>query len=376
MVTLERLLTTSPYARFWRTGEVVIPVDALIAWARAQRLLPLVGWRAKREGWVLPEALREAVQVARYRQAAKQTLVDRQMRSLAALVCETSLNVAVVKGPVVAEAYPMSGLRPYGDLDLFAPEGETLALVRVLERQGYRAAASGDRSTHLPPLVPPGPGFRVEVHGLPYEGFTFAPLQPWARFPGLWFADPLQHFLFLVYHVVERHELRSGLLHLIDLALWTESWSGETWRVVHSRAEARAYLRPVGLALALLPLAWPKADLTAPVGLFPAPPASVLEAGARAVFGHEPGLMPHLGRDLSERSLRGWVRYAGMVLSGGDPRLRRSLPWREQVLFHLRRPFRLLRHYGPFAWRLLWRERGSRASLQRQRDLMAWVRGD
>lgn len=369
------VLDASPYARFWRTGEVAIPADALIAWARAQRLLPLIGWRAEREGWTLPDALRDATQGARYRQAAKQTLVDRQLRSLAALVRETSLNVAVVKGPVVAEAYPSPELRPHGDIDLFVTEAETLELVDLLHRAGYQAKVIGDRSTHLPPMEPPDAGLRVEVHGLPYAHFDFAPLQRWTAYPGLWRPDPVAHFVYLAHHAVERHELHSGLLHLIDLKFWTAAWTSEEWRRARALAEVLGHRRMVGLALALLPLAWPGEDLALPHDLFPAPPEQVLAAGARIVFGHEPGLMPHLGRDLHERTLRGWLRYAQLVLLG-DPQVRRGLPWTEKVRFYLRRPFRLLKNYAPLFLRLLRGDRKSRDALQRQRDLMAWVRGD
>ncbi len=50
--------------------------------------------------------------------------------------------------------------------------------------------------------------------------------------------------------------------------------------------------------------------------------------------------------------------------------------WNERALFYLRRPFRLLKHYGPLGWRLLRGDRESRAALRRQRDLMDWLRGD
>ena len=369
------VLDASPYARFWHTGELAIPEDALIAWARAQRLLPLIGWRAEREGWALPGKLQEAVVEARYRQAAKQTLVDRQLRSLAALVRETSLRVAVVKGPVVVEAYPSPALRPHGDIDLFVPDVNTFALVDLLEQSDYHAVVIGDRSTHLPPMEPPGAGLRVEVHGLPYNHFDFAPLQRWTAYPGLWRPDPVAHFVYLVHHAVERHELHSGLLHLIDLKFWTAAWTADDWQRAYDLAQAMGHLRMVGLALALLPLAWPGEDPKLPNDLFPVPPENTLTAATRVVLGHEPGLLPHVGRDLHERTLRGWLRYAHLVLLG-DPQVRRGLPWMEKVGFYLRRPFRLLKNYVPLFLRLLRGDRSSRDALHRQRDLMAWLRGE
>jgi hypothetical protein len=373
--TMLPVIEASPYARFWHTGQTDIPLKTLTAWARAQRLLPLIGWRVEHEGWTLPEGLQEAVAEARYRQAAKQMLVERQLRSLVALMRETSLDVTVVKGPVVAEAYPSPELRPYGDIDLFVSEAETLVLANLLEHSGYHAKIIGDRSTHLPPMEPADPGLRVEVHGLPYAHFDFAPLQRWTAYPGLWRPDPVAHFVYLVHHAVERHELHSGLLHLIDLKFWTAAWTLDDWQRAYDLAEAMGHLRMVGLALALLPLAWPGDAPALPHDLFPTPPEKTLAAGARAVFGHEPGLLPHLGRDLHERTLRGWLRYARLVLFG-DPRVRRGCPWQEQLGFYLRRPFRLLKNYGPLFLRLLRGDQASQEALQRQRDLMAWVRGE
>jgi hypothetical protein len=174
---------------------------------------------------------------------------------------------------------------------------------------------------------------------------------------------------------MEKHELRSGLLHLIDLKFWTMVWTSEDWARAYDLAAEKGLLRMVGLALALLPLAWPGKDLSLPHDLFPHAPKEMLVASARTIFGHGPGLMPHFGRDLDEHTFLGWMRYARLVLFG-DPRVRRGCPWQEQLGFYLRRPFRLLKNYGPLFLRLLRGDQASQEALQRQRDLMAWVRGE
>jgi hypothetical protein len=324
---------------------------------------------------VLPDALCEAAQTARYRQTARQGLAERQLCSLAELAREIDSPVVVVKGPVVAHAYPSPELRSYGDIDLFVEASATSTLAALLERAGYRALVTGDRSTHLTPMEPPAAGFRVEVHGLPYDDFSFAPLQPWQRYPGLWAPDHVQHFLYLVHHAVWRHELSSGLLHLVDLKFWTATWTDAEWMKAQALAENRGCERMVGLALALLPLTGLVMLTSEPQYLFPSPPQAIVDAAGHVIMGDKPCVMPRLGRDLEDRSVRGWLRYAKLVLLG-DPRTRQNLSWPEHLLFYVRRPFRLLKNYAPLFLRLLRRDPQSRRAMERQNDLMTWLRGD
>lgn len=354
-----------------------LPLQTLpksVTWLQAQRLLPLVGWSAEKTGYLLSEELNSAVKAANYLQTARHSLAHRQLQTLAGLARTLDLPVVVVKGPVVAEAYPTPELRPYKDIDLFVPETMTSAFVVELERLGYQATVIGDRSTHLPAMRPPEPGFHVEVHGLPYEGFSFLPSQPWLTYPGLCIPDCFQHFLYLVYHVVGRHELSSGLLHLVDVWFWTEAWTEEDWVHLYDLAQAFGHERMVGLVLALLPFAWTGMMSSVPPDLFPSPPHAVVEAGRRAVLGDQRSVMPHINRDLQERSVQGWVSYAKLVLLG-NPYVRRDLPWSKKFLFYVRRPFRLLKNYTPLFMRLLCGDQQSRESIRRQRELRTWIQG-
>ena len=95
------------YLHFYRTGEVRGTVTELVAWGHAQRMLPLIGWRAAQEGWTLPATLAQAVQRARYREVARQATAAQQLRALGKLARRLQIPVVVVKGPVVAEDFPI-----------------------------------------------------------------------------------------------------------------------------------------------------------------------------------------------------------------------------------------------------------------------------
>ncbi|MCD6344885.1 MAG: nucleotidyltransferase family protein, partial [Anaerolineae bacterium] len=103
----------SPYLNLWWNGETNFPCDKLIAWAQAQRLLPLIGWRAEQRGWALPPQLQDAVRQARYRASARQLLATRQLHELAEIARLQRIPVVIVKGQVVAEVYPSATLRIY-----------------------------------------------------------------------------------------------------------------------------------------------------------------------------------------------------------------------------------------------------------------------
>ena len=55
---------------FWRTGQSALPPETLIRWARAQRLLLLLPWRAQQRGWTLPAPVLAAARQEGYATAA------------------------------------------------------------------------------------------------------------------------------------------------------------------------------------------------------------------------------------------------------------------------------------------------------------------
>ena len=250
----------------------------------------------------------------------------------------------------------------------------------ALETEGYQPEISGDRSTHFPPLVPPFAGFRVEVHtelDPRTQYFSFArwasTLVPWESFPGLSVPTPTQHFLYLIQHALERHELKAGLLALADFKFWIELWAADEWDALVKAAGELNLQRQVGLALTLMSWFWEEPLAQDIVHRYPSPPEELLLKSVEIMLTGGGRLAPHLWRDLPEFTLRGWFAYMRLVLLG-NPQVRSMLPLHKKLAFFLLRPLRLLRHYAPIGWRLLSGDSQSRASWQSQRELMRWLR--
>lgn len=376
-------MSTHPLLRYWWHGQLEGSPEALIAWSRSVRLLPLLGWRAQERGWPLPDDLLQAARRERYAETARQQLAHAQLQTLAALATEKDFTPLIVKGPVVAAAYPDPALRTYNDLDLLLPAEQAEPFMAALLRSGYRAFADGQRSYHLPPLRPPQQGYNVEIHTtLRHEsdasGFTFAELSevmcPWQAAPGLFVLEPVFHALYLVYHQLERHQLSLGVLPLADLYFWTRGWTGVEWATLAKQAAATQLERSVRLALALTAWFWDEPWSTWVSERFPPPEPGVLDLGKQLVVGELGGRTPRLWRDLPEKSVRGWLRY-GWLLLRGNPDALRSLSWSQRLRFYLLRPFSLLKFHGPTLWRLLRGDRRTRATLHAQDTLTDWLKG-
>ncbi|MBN1922957.1 MAG: nucleotidyltransferase family protein [Anaerolineae bacterium] len=376
-------MSTHPLLRYWWHGQLEGSPEALIAWSRSARLLPLLGWRAQERGWPLPDDLLQAARRERYAETARQQLAHAQLQTLAALATEKGFTPLLVKGPVVAAAYPDPALRTYNDLDLLLPVEQAEPFMAALLRSGYRAFADGQRSYHLPPLRPPHQGYNVEIHTtLRHESgagrFTFAELsevmRPWQLTPGLFILEPVFHALYLVYHQLERHQLSLGVLPLADLYFWTHGWTGVEWATLAKQAAAAQLERSVRLALALTTWFWDEPWPTWVSERFPPPEPRVLDLGKQLVVGELGGRTPRLWRDLPEKSVRGWLTYGWMLLRG-NPAALSSLSWQQRARFYLLRPFSLLKFHGPTLWRLLRGDRRTRATLHAQDTLTDWLNG-
>ncbi len=375
-------MNSSPYLNFWWTGKVTVPEAALISWVRAQRLLPLLGWRATQAGWSLSPSLQQAVQESRYRLSARELLLKQQLKQLSKIAVREDIPVVVVKGPVIAGFYPETILRPYSDLDLLVPEQAATELVRAFQREEYHTESGGGRSTHLPPLYPSRAGFRIEIHtALDAHGvdslFTFERwakrLKPWGPFQGIWIPDSVEHLLYLTYHLIERHQFAGGGLALADFKFLTEGWGTREWQTLQERAMALGMLRSVELALDLVAWFWPATELTESLACFPSPPDEVLAVSQRMLLGYQSKLLPSVWRDLEGTGCKDWIRYLKKILFG-EPQQAQRMSCREKIYFYLHRPGHLLKTYTPAAWALLSGNPESRAAWQAHRELMTWLR--
>ncbi len=374
---------TSPYLALWQHGHLLASERHLLAWAQAQRLLPLLLWRAQQAGWELPAAVVQAARAARYRVQAHHLLAEAQLRALGEVAQELRIPLVLVKGACVAHAYPETWLRSYNDIDLLIAEENLVVFLPLVFDLGYTwlEAATGQRGWHLPPLTPQSAGLKLEVHtALAREKgrdlFTCAQwstgLRPFDPFPGLWIPDPVDHALYLIHHAVVHHALAMGLLHIVDLKFWTQAWGESEWQALETQARVLDLHRATGLALALAAWAW---DTPWPAEVqqrFPVPPEAILTTTQRIVTGESVQKLPYVQRDLSERSLRGWIKYASLVLFG-DPAVRQTLPRREKFRFYLHRPFQLLSNHGPTLWRLARGDRQTRDAWQVQQSLQTWL---
>ncbi|MCD6555194.1 MAG: nucleotidyltransferase family protein [Anaerolineae bacterium] len=131
---------------FWRTGQSALPPESLIRWARAQRLLLLLPWRAERRGWTLPAPVLAAARQEGYATAAWQARALRALRMLGELAKAMDAPAVIVKGSLAAESYPGPLLRPYGDLDLLIRPQDAPRWLDALTARGYRPHVEGGRA--------------------------------------------------------------------------------------------------------------------------------------------------------------------------------------------------------------------------------------
>lgn len=372
-----------PLLRYWWYGELEGTPEALVGWGRAVRMLPLLGWRAQTQGWPLPDGFLQAAQRERYAETARQQLARAQLQSLAALARALDFTLLIVKGPVVAEAYPDPGLRTYNDLDLLLPaEQAEPFMTALLHTHEYRLAIGGDRGNHLPPLHPVRQGYTLEIHtALGHdrgaERFSFAEytavMRPWASFPEFYTLDPVSHALYMIHHQVEHHQFSLGLLPLADFYFWTRNWTGVEWATLAEQTATTGLHRAARLVLALTAWFWHEPWPTWVLERFPPPEPRILDLGKKLALGELGGRTPRVWRDLPEKSVRGWLAYAWLLLRGNSAVLD-SLSWSQRARFYLRRPFSLLKYHGPTLWRLLRGDRRTRAKLEAQATLTDWLR--
>lgn len=360
-----------------------MPLAELARWAHAQRLLLLLPWRARQRGWDLPEPMPHIVRREGYAVAAWQARVHQVLRELGALSQTLGAPVVVVKGPVVAETYPNPLLRPYGDLDLLVRDEDARHWFDALLEHGYHPHTEGGRATHIPALVPPGPGPRIELHtSLDLRGrFTWSRwspyIEPWPTVPGLSKPKAIQHWLYLVHHAAEHHAFQMGLGSLMDLAFFAINWTTSQWQAVIQAAEALGMTRTLGLSLAMLAWFWdepsPPLPPAALLNGLPAPPTELLNACRQQII--EVGISDsplNLLRDLPERSLRGYLALLRLIVTGDADRLG-PVPWRLRLRHYLMRPFHLLGLVAGFLRRTPRRDHTSKAH-QFDRSLITWLR--
>lgn len=350
--------------------------DAVLKIARASEMLPLAAFLALEQNTSLPEDVTNSLCEARRQAVARQVLAAHQIEQLAQIASGLDTRVILLKGPIVARSYLHPAARTYFDLDVLAAS-KTAAerLASALRDRGYIPHLEHRTYQHLPPLYPPSPGLRVEIH-YPIDGKetcllsedVWRAIQPMDGMPGLWVMEEIDHALYMIAHAVQRHALESGLRWLYDLTCWTRDWDDIAWAELVARARRRGMMPAVQLTGALWAWVQEKSWSELPFGDLIDPPPVAIEAAAKAaMLGKCSSRLPTVWREGPGSGAAGWLRYGWMVITQGGEIGAKDIP--QRVIY-------LVRQHGPALWRLLRGDSGVCSRWRGQRLLYEWLRGE
>ena len=221
--------------------------QALVRLAEEQKLLPMVldvlipAARSAGGGEGLEPLRREVL-----RSAMAQAARTRRLEELCAALDRDGLRVLVVKGLVCRSLYPKPDLRPSGDEDMLARDGDLQAVHETLTRQGLRTdEADGLGTRQVVTYLDPETGLRVELHRrlFPEEAQAYGgmnacfqdafrdcvPLRGGEK--KVWTLPPEEHLLYLILHSL-KHFLHSGfgVRQVCDISLAAAAWGeGVDW---------------------------------------------------------------------------------------------------------------------------------------------------
>ncbi len=149
--------------------------DIVCAMAQQHRLEPLLHHHGQTRGseWAVPDAIRSRW-AGSYRQATLRWLtISGAVRKLDSFVADLAIPYAALKGVWLARyAYSHPALRPMRDIDILVPADQIIATFEQMEAVGYRRQAGNlsplrhalDHHKHLPPIICPATGVKIEVH--------------------------------------------------------------------------------------------------------------------------------------------------------------------------------------------------------------------
>ena len=148
-------------ATLWRAVDDLVDRAPCVGDLRSHGLQLLAAQRLRASGQRVPEQIRHDEQLAAA-VALTAPLVLTRVRA----ACDG--EIAVMKGPELAQLYPTPRLRPYSDLDLLVADAPRAQ--RALLAAGFRPVGNPRAYIdihHLRPLVAPGLAIAVEVHDRP-----------------------------------------------------------------------------------------------------------------------------------------------------------------------------------------------------------------
>jgi hypothetical protein len=343
--------------------------------ARESAMLPLVAFLVLEQETLLPQYAVNCLREARRSAVARQVAAAHQIEQLAQIASSLDMRVILLKGPVVARAYPRSAARLFTDLDvLVVSRSAALALSDALQACGYEPLMSSRAFGQVTSLCPQRAGLPIDIHYSLGEGKWMLPMAKiWERACpsgdrfGFWEMEEIDHALYLMAHAMG-HTLGQGLRWLYDLTCWTREWDETVWKNLVARARDWGVEPTVQLTGALWMWAREESwDALPFAALLQPPPAEITALARRALLGEVSSRLPGIWRDGAGRGISGWLHYVRDVLTRGRTLNVVSLPQRLAYL---------VRQHGPALWQLLRGDSGARESWDNQRRLYDWLRGE
>ena len=196
------------------------------------------------------------------------------------VLAEAGVPALFLKGVhLAASVYPQAGLRPMRDVDVLVPEHAAARALAALERAGAcrEAGKDGDIDAwragmhHLPALVMPGRGVRVEVHTSlsPRAELAALGVHAMPQWQDLWsravsidcagrtvrVLSPEDLLVHLAVHAVYQHRLSNGPLAIADVGFLLARHCVD-WAALWRAADHQGVTRGCVLVLKLLEREW------------------------------------------------------------------------------------------------------------------------
>jgi len=312
--------------------------------AALHRLRPLLHHH-QQDNAAIPVAVR-ALWREVFRASAFEALqVAGELARTTALLQAEGLQPIALKGAWLAwYAYPLPGLRPMRDIDLWLPAVDVVSAYELLRKHGYRPDGEQQLSMadamvlekHLPPLQSPQ-GVTIELHQRLWEidgrmdhaapsGDETAIRDRAITIGEVTYLDPQDTLAHLIIHAVYDHRLDCGPLLLSDICFLLDR-AAIDWKQFWQAAESGGWARGASLVLAIvgehaphLRLPAPPADCAPPVAV--AAELMLQEPGTRQSAGvfatlRAGGLLAFMQRVFARRVRRGGPAVARDLQSEG-----------------------------------------------------------
>ncbi len=279
--------------------------SSVIAGGARHRVLPLMHWRTREAGVAplagaagaagasgvagaagaaahaaIPADIAARLQTEMLASTQQVLVALAAARRIDEVLADAGVPALFLKGVhLAASVYPQAGLRPMRDIDVLVPEERADDALAALERAGAarESGKDGDLDAwragmhHLPALVMPGRGVRVEVHTSlsPREQVSAAGVRDIPDWDQLWpraasiecagrtvrVLSPEDLLVHLVVHAVYHHRLSNGPLALADVGFLLARHRID-WAAVWRAAEQQGIVRGCVLLLRLLEREW------------------------------------------------------------------------------------------------------------------------